>query len=89
MTEEGGVVDIFDLDQALIERYESFARSFSEIHAPEIRAQVDAAYNEQRFWPEPLITINPRYEEADHSIEQLIAQDVLDPAISKIPVLPR
>jgi len=36
-------VDIFDLDQALIERYESFARSFSEIRAPEIRAQVDAA----------------------------------------------
>lgn len=77
-------MDIFDLDQALIERYESFARSFSEIRAPEVRAQVDAAYNEQRFWPEPLITINPRYEEADHSIDQLIAQDVLDPAISKI-----
>ena len=77
-------MDIFDLDQALIERYESFARSFSEIRAPEVRAQVDAAYNEQRFWPEPLITRISSYEEADHSIDQLIAQDVLDPAISKI-----
>lgn len=76
-------MDIFDLDQALIERYESFARSFSEIHAPEIRAQVDAAYNEQRFWPEPLITINPHFE-AGHSVDQLVAQGVLDPALSQI-----
>ena len=76
-------MDIFDLDQALIERYESFARSFSEIRAPEIRAQIDAAYNEQRFWPEPLITINPRFE-SGHSVDQLVAQEVLDPALSKI-----
>ncbi|MFG1228840.1 DEAD/DEAH box helicase [Xanthobacter wiegelii] len=76
-------MDIFDLDQALIARYESFARSFSEIRAPEIRAQVDAAYNEQRFWPEPLITINPRFE-SGHSVDQLVAQEVLDPALSRI-----
>jgi ATP-dependent helicase YprA (DUF1998 family) len=76
-------VDIFDLDQTLIERYESFARSFSEIHAPEIRAQIDAAYADQRFWPEPLITINPHFE-AGASVDQLVAQNVLDPALSKI-----
>jgi DEAD/DEAH box helicase len=76
-------VDIFDLDQALIERYESFARSFSEIHAPEIRAQIDAAYADQRFWPEPLITINPHFE-AGASVDQLVTQNVLDPALSKI-----
>lgn len=77
-------MDIFNLDQALIERYESFARSFSEIRAPEIREQVDAAYAEQRFWPEPLITINPRFESAQHSINELIAMGELDPALSKI-----
>lgn len=68
-------MDIFDLDRALIGRYEAFARSFSEIHAPEIRAQVDAAYAEQRFWPEPLITINPRFE-GGASIDELVAQEV-------------
>ena len=67
----------------MIKRYESFARSFSEIRAPEIRAQIDAAYNEQRFWPGPLITINPRFE-VSHSVDQLVAQEVLDPALSKI-----
>ncbi len=76
-------MDIFDLDQALIERYESFARSFSEIQAPEIRAQIDAAYADQRFWPEPLITINPHFE-AGASVDQLVTQKVLDPALSKI-----
>jgi ATP-dependent helicase YprA (DUF1998 family) len=76
-------VDIFDLDQALIERYESFARSFSEIRAPEIQTQVDAAYVDQRFWPEPLITINPRFE-AGASVAQLVALNVLDSALSKI-----
>jgi ATP-dependent helicase YprA (DUF1998 family) len=76
-------VEIFDLDKALIRRYESFARSFSEIRAPEIRAQIDAAYADQRFWPEPLITINPHFE-AGASIDQLVAQNVLDPALSKI-----
>ena len=80
---EGVVLNIFDLDHALIKRYESFARSFSEIRAPEIRAQVDAAYNDQRFWPEPLITINPHFE-AGQSIDQLVAQGVLDPALTKI-----
>jgi hypothetical protein len=76
-------VDIFDLDQALIERYESFARSFSEIHAPEISTQIDTAYADQRVWPEPLITINPHFE-AGSSVDQLVAQNVLDPALSKI-----
>ena len=76
-------MDIFDLDRALIGRYEAFARSFSEIHASEIRAQVDAAYAEQRFWPEPLITINPRFEEGA-SVDKLVAQEVLDPALRHI-----
>lgn len=76
-------MDIFELDRALIDRYASFARSFSEIRAEDIRAQVDAAYADQRFWPEPLITINPRFEPGA-SVEQLIHQGVLDPALAAI-----
>jgi superfamily II DNA/RNA helicase len=79
----GGELDIFGLDRALIDRYAGFARSFSEIRAPEIKAQIDAAYADQRFWPEPLVTINPRFE-AGQSIDQLVAQKVLDPALAQI-----
>jgi hypothetical protein len=79
----GGELDIFQLDRALIDRYAGFARSFSEIRADDIRIQVDAAYADQRFWPEPLITINPRFEGAA-SVSQLVAQGVLDPALEAI-----
>jgi hypothetical protein len=40
-----------------------FATSFTTIHADDIRAQVEAIYAEGRFWPEPLLQINPSYKE--------------------------
>jgi hypothetical protein len=38
-----------------IDDYERFARSFTQIRAPDIRSQVGAIYASNRFWPEPLI----------------------------------
>jgi hypothetical protein len=55
-------VNVFDLDQSIIGDYERFARSFTQIRAEDIRTQVDALYATGRFWPEPLISINPHYE---------------------------
>jgi ATP-dependent helicase YprA (DUF1998 family) len=52
----------FDLDRALIRDYEHFARSFTQIRAPDIRSQVEALYTSDQFWPEPLVSINPRFE---------------------------
>jgi hypothetical protein len=52
-------VNVFDLDAALIGDYERFARSFTQIRAPDIRRQVEAIYTSDRLWPEPLISINP------------------------------
>jgi hypothetical protein len=68
-------LDIFELDRSLIDRYAKFARSFSIIHAPEIRKQIDLAYDQHRFWPPPLITINPRYEEGA-SIDRLVSDQI-------------
>lgn len=76
-------MDIFKLDTQLIENYAAFARSFSEILAPEIREQIDAAYQSGKYWPEPLITINPRFEPGK-SITELVAAGVLDPAMEKV-----
>jgi Lhr-like helicase len=58
-------LDIFELDAALISDYAEFARSFSQIRAPDIKASVDHLYEKGRFWPEPLISINPRYERGE------------------------
>jgi ATP-dependent helicase YprA (DUF1998 family) len=79
----GRVLDIFELDRSLIDRYAKFARSFSIIHAPEIRKQIDLAYDQHRFWPPPLITINPRYEEGAR-IDQLVSDQILDPELRRI-----
>ena len=66
-------MDVFELDRALVERYATFARSFSEIRAPEIAAQVSELYAQRKFWPDPLITINPRFEQGK-SIDELAAE---------------
>jgi hypothetical protein len=51
-------VNIFDLDHALVGDYERFARSFTLIRAPDIRQQVEEIHASDRFWPEPLVSIN-------------------------------
>ena len=76
-------MNIFDLDRSLTERYSHFARSFSEIRAPELRSQVEEIYEDKRYWPEPLITVNPRYK-AGKSIAELADEGVLDPALEDI-----
>ena len=76
-------MNVFELDRALVERYAAFARSFSEIKAPEIADQVKAAYESGKFWPDPLITINPRFEPG-RTIDALVADGVLDPALKDI-----
>ena len=51
-------MDVFALDDRLLEQYTGFARSFTRIRATEIQDKVDALYAGRRFWPEPLIQLN-------------------------------
>lgn len=69
-------MDVFDLDQSLVADYEHFARSFTQIRADDIRRQIDDIYASRRFWPEPLVSINPNFERGD-SIEALVASGSL------------
>jgi Lhr-like helicase len=55
-------MDVFDLDQSLISDYERFARSFTQIRSADICQQIDFLCGSRRFWPEPLISVNPNYE---------------------------
>jgi hypothetical protein len=55
-------VNVFELDSSLVSDYARFARSFTQIRAPDIRAQIEQIYATNRFWPEPLISINPHFE---------------------------
>ena len=76
-------MDVFDLDRTLVADYASFARSFTQIRAQDIRDQVDEIYASRRFWPEPLITINP-YFERGASVEALVADGSLHPDVALV-----
>ena len=39
--DQGFAVNVFDLDRALVSDYSRFARSFTQIRAPDIRSQVE------------------------------------------------
>jgi Lhr-like helicase len=76
-------VDVFDLDRTLVQDYASFARSFTQIRARDIRDQVDTIYASRRFWPEPLITINPHFERGA-SVDALVADGSLHPDVARV-----
>lgn len=69
-------MNVFELDSSLVRDYERFARSFTDIRAQDIREQIEAIYASDRFWPEPLISINPRYESGD-SVDDLVQSGTL------------
>src|SRR5690606_37693901 len=63
--------------------YKKFATSFTTIHAEDIRQQVHAIYGKERYWPEPLIQINPSYKRST-SVDQLVAAGELEPQCAQI-----
>ena len=53
---------VFDLDRYVVREYERFGRSFTDIQTPDIKESVRQAYADSRFWPEPMIQLNPRFK---------------------------
>ena len=76
-------MDVFDLDRALLADYARFARSVTQIRAPDIRQQVEEIYASNRFWPEPLISINPHFEDGA-SLTELVADGSLHPETASV-----
>ncbi|MCK6502709.1 DEAD/DEAH box helicase [Myxococcota bacterium] len=76
-------MDVFSLRDFVVDEYEQFATSFTTIHAADIREQVDAIYAEKRYWPEPLIQVNPNYKRST-TVEALVADGALDPGCREI-----
>lgn len=76
-------MDVFEFRNRLIEDYARFSRSFTQIHAEDIRDAVEAAYRSGRFWPAPLIQINPNFVSGG-SIDELVEAGFLDAECAKI-----
>ncbi len=73
----------FEFDSSLIENYAHFSQSFSALRATDLKSQVEALYQDGHFWPDPLLSLNPRYEEGPTTAE-LISTGDLDKATGEI-----
>jgi ATP-dependent helicase YprA (DUF1998 family) len=76
-------MDVFDFRDRLVNDYERFSRSFTKISAEDIESAVETAYREGRFWPPPLIQLNPNFVSGG-SIDDLVSNGVLDRECAKI-----
>lgn len=63
-------MNVFDFRKNLVSEYSEFTRSFAKIKADDIREFVDQQYASQRYWPEPLIQVNPNFQ-AGGTVESL------------------
>src|SRR5579885_3292481 len=75
--------NIFDFRDRLIDDYASYVNSFLQIRDPAIQAYVQKQMMEGALWPEPLIQLNPLFEQGE-SVDALVAEGVLHPECARI-----
>lgn len=76
-------MDVFEFRGKLVSDYEAFTRSFTRIHASDIKSFVDAAYNSGRYWPAPLVQVNPNFKSGG-TVETLVSQGGLHKECARI-----
>ena len=75
--------NVFEFRNELISEYSSFSRSFSAVAAEDLRSKVESEYSRGRYWPEPLIQINPNYKRQG-TVQQLAQEGMLHPHCADI-----
>ena len=76
----------FEFDHRLIDSYARFSRSFSTIRSDDLKTEIDRQYDAGRFWPDALLSLNPRYLQGP-TVDDLVASGDLDEATGQnIPV---
>jgi superfamily II DNA/RNA helicase len=80
-------MDVFSLRDTVVGEYRQFATSFTTIYAEDIRSQIERIYSGDRYWPEPLIQINPNFQPG-RTIAEMVAGGELDPRCAEIFRLP-
>ncbi len=75
--------NVFKFRDQLIGEYSEFSRSFSKIAAVDIKEEVERQYSLGRYWPEPLVQINPNYQRKG-TVQQLVVEGVLHSACADL-----
>jgi Lhr-like helicase len=73
----------FEFDHRLIDSYARFSRSFSTIRSDDLKSEIDRQYDAGRFWPDALLSLNPRYLQGP-TVDDLVASGDLDKATGRI-----
>ena len=76
-------MNVFDFRQHIVNEYSEFTRSFTRIKADDIRSYVTKAYDSQKYWPEPLIQVNPNFKPGG-TVQQLVKAGQLHPTCAEI-----
>ena len=76
-------MNVFQFRQHLVDEYSEFTRSFTRIKAEDIQAFVTAEYNSQKYWPEPLIQVNPNFKSGG-TVQELVKAGQLHPGCADV-----
>jgi superfamily II DNA/RNA helicase len=76
-------VDVFQIQQRLVSDYTSYVESFVNIRDQHIRKFVESEYRKGKYWPEPLLQLNPAFETAS-SVGELAANGLLHPPSAQV-----
>ena len=73
----------FEFGHRLVDSYARFSRSFSTIRSEDLHTEIDRQYEAGRFWPDALLSINPRFLQGP-TVDELVASGDLDEATGRI-----
>lgn len=76
-------MNAFNFDSYIIDRYTSFSRSFTSVRSTDLAEAIELEYQAGRFWPESLLSLNPRFKSGP-SIEELVATGDLDESTGQV-----
>ena len=64
-------MDVFEFRQKLVTDYSAFTRSFTRVRSDDVKNFIDSAYDSQRYWPAPLVQVNPNFR-LGHTVDELV-----------------
>ena len=76
-------MDVFELRQTLISKYQDYVRSFIRIRDRRIEGLVEKELQEGLLWPTPLVQLNPFFERGK-SIPHLVEEGILSEECNRI-----
>ena len=76
-------MDVFHLRNTVIDEYADYIKSFVTIRDDDIRSKVEEEFGSGLLWPEPLIQLNPSFEQGP-TLQDLVDDGTLHPECLQI-----